>query len=204
MTAIAGSAGDVVGLVARRAGIDTYQANVVYMRADCEVCRSEGLEAQARVEIASSGRSVIATLHHVFAGWLGPNEAALSESAWRSLGLTGGRTLSVRHAPVLESERHIRSKIYGVPLDSEKLRVIMRDVAAARLSDLHLASFVTACAGGRMSFDETIALTRSMIDVGERLTWPFSPVVDKHCVGGLPGNRTTPLVVSIVTACGLG
>src|SRR5690606_33271524 len=29
------------------------------------------------------------------------------------------------------------------------------------------------------------------------------PVMDKHCVGGLPGNRTTPIVVAIVTACGL-
>ena len=33
-------------LVARRAGIDTYQAAVVYMRADCEVCKAEGYEAQ--------------------------------------------------------------------------------------------------------------------------------------------------------------
>lgn len=28
-------------------------------------------------------------------------------------------------------------------------------------------------------------------------------VLDKHCIGGLPGNRTTPLVVSIVSAAGL-
>lgn len=28
-------------------------------------------------------------------------------------------------------------------------------------------------------------------------------VLDKHCVGGLPGNRTTPIVVSILTAAGL-
>ena len=191
------------GLIARRAGIDTYQAPVVYMRSDCEVCRSEGFEAQARVEISCNGRTVIATLHHVLADWLGHREAALSETAWRALGLAGGEMLAVRHPPVLESERHIRSKIYGAPLDYGKLRTIMQDVASARLSDLHLASFVTACAGGRMSREETVALTQSMIDVGERLSWPMSPVVDKHCVGGLPGNRTTPLVVSIVTACGL-
>jgi thymidine phosphorylase len=190
-------------LIGRRAGIDTYQAPIVYMRADCEICRSEGFEAQARVEITHRGRTLIATVHHVLADWLAHGEVALSEGAWRTLGLAGGETLAVRHPPVLESERHIRAKVYGVALDEDKLRTIMQDVVSNRLSDLHLASFVTACAGDRMSRDETVALTRSMVDVGERLSWPHAPVMDKHCVGGLPGNRTTPLVVSIVTACGL-
>lgn len=189
-------------LNARRAGIDTYQQPVIYMRADCHVCRSEGFESQARVELDASGRTIIATVNHVLADWLGHGEAALSETAWRALGVQDGETLGIRHPPVLQSVRDIRGKVYGLPLDYDKLLGIMRDVAANRLSDLHLASFITACVGDRMSPAETVALTRAMIDVGERLTWPGGPVVDKHCVGGLPGNRTTPLVVSIVTACG--
>ena len=48
-----------------------------------------------------------------------------------------------------------------------------------------------------------MALTRAMVDVGHRIKWPLSPVMDKHCVGGLPGNRTTLLVVPIVAACGV-
>jgi thymidine phosphorylase len=188
-------------LLARRAGIDTYQAPIVYMRADCHVCRAEGFESQARVELTAGTRSVIATVHHVMAPWLLAGEAGLSEAAWRGLDAGDGEVIGIRHPPVLESQRHIRSKIYGVPLDYGKLLAIMKDVAASRLSDLHLASFVTACAGDRMNGEETIALTRAMIDVGERLSWSNGPIVDKHCVGGLPGNRTTLLVVPIVTAC---
>jgi thymidine phosphorylase len=45
-------------------------------------------------------------------------------------------------------------------------------------------------------------LTRAMIDVGARLRWPHRPIMDKHCVGGLPGNRTTLVVVPIVAAAG--
>jgi thymidine phosphorylase len=189
---------------ARRAGIDTYQAAVVYMRGDCDVCRSEGFEAQARVELSWNGHSVIATVHHVYADWLAHDEAGLSEAAWRALHLQDGESLAIRHPPVLESARLIRSKSFGAELGYPELMAIMRDVAASRLSDLHLASFVTACTGeGRMSLAETTALTRAMIDVGERLVWPFAPVADKHCVGGLPGNRTTLLVVPLVTACGV-
>jgi thymidine phosphorylase len=189
-------------LVARRAGIDTYQAPIAYMHADSPVCRSEGFEAQARVELTFTGRSVIATLHQVRASWVGPDEVALSEAAWKALAAADGDLVDIAHAPVLESLRYIRSKVYGEPLDDPKLLAIIRDVAANRVSDLHLAAFVTACSGNRMSGAETIALTRAMIAVGEQLHWARGPVVDKHCVGGLPGNRTTPLIVSIVTACG--
>lgn len=47
------------------------------------------------------------------------------------------------------------------------------------------------------------ARTRAMIDAGQSITWEQEITVDKHCVGGLPGNRTTPIVVSIVAPCGL-
>ena len=46
----------------RRFGIDTHQEAVIYMRADCEICRSEGFEAEARVEGRHGGRAVTATL----------------------------------------------------------------------------------------------------------------------------------------------
>ncbi len=42
-----------------------------------------------------------------------------------------------------------------------------------------------------------------MIDTGDKIDWGVTPVADKHCVGGLPANRTTPIVVSIVAANGL-
>jgi thymidine phosphorylase len=80
---------------------------------------------------------------------------------------------------------------------------IVDDIVAGRYADVHLASFVTACAGDRLDLDEITSLTRAMIDTGTRLEWSGSLIVDKHSVGGLPGNRTTPIVVSIAAAFGL-
>ena len=42
-----------------------------------------------------------------------------------------------------------------------------------------------------------------MVDAGDRLTWSSEVVLDKHSVGGLPGNRTTPIVVAVVASHGL-
>jgi thymidine phosphorylase len=187
----------------RRLGIDTYQEPVLYMRRDCPVCRSEGFEAQSRVEVSLDGRTIVATLNVVDGDFLPPQQAGLSESAWRLLGAREGDEAGLRHPPPLESLGHVRAKVHGRRLTPEAARAVIRDVAAGRYSDLQLAAFVTACAGDRLDLDETIALTHAMVDAGERMTWGPGPVMDKHCVGGLPGNRTSMIVVPIVAACGL-
>ncbi|WP_081247569.1 thymidine phosphorylase family protein [Variovorax paradoxus] len=190
-------------LLARRAGIDTYQQAVVYMRSDCAVCHAEGFQSQAQVEVIAKGRHLFAILHQVNSDWLRGDEIALSEAAWALMGAAEGEELVVRHPPILDSLAHLRSKVHGGRLDYAAVRALMEDVSRGRLPDIHLASFVTICAGRGLDLDETVALTRAMVDVGERIDWGTSPVMDKHCIGGLPGNRTTLLVVPIIAACGL-
>ncbi|NPA76785.1 MAG: thymidine phosphorylase, partial [Candidatus Diapherotrites archaeon] len=50
--------------------------------------------------------------------------------------------------------------------------------------------------------DETVALTEAIVDSGESVVIEKEPVVDKHCIGGIPNNRTTMLVVPILTSLG--
>ncbi|MDR6539124.1 thymidine phosphorylase family protein [Variovorax soli] len=190
-------------LLARRAGIDTYQQPVVYLRSDGHVCRAEGFQSQAQIEVIAGGRHLLAILHHVDSDWLRQDEIALSEAGWTMLGAANGDEVEVRHPPVLDSLAHLRTKVHGGRLDHAALRALMEDVSHGRVSDIHLAAFVTVCAGGGLDFDEMVALTRAMVDVGERIDWGVSPVMDKHCIGGLPGNRTSLLVVPIVAACGV-
>jgi len=187
----------------RRLGIDTYLEPVLYVHLDDPVCRSAGFEAQSRVEVLLADRSVLATLNVVKGEFLRLGEAGLSEAAWQALRGEEGALVTLRHPPPLESLGHVRAKIYGRRLTPGALGAVITDVAAGRYSGMQLAAFVTACAGDRLDLEETVALTRAMVDAGERMAWGQGPVLDKHCVGGLPGNRTTPIVVAIVAACGL-
>jgi len=196
--------GELPPLRLRRLRIDTYTEPVVYMRSDCHVCRAEGFAARERVEVRLGARSVIATLNVVTGGeLLAEGEAGLSEAAWRLLGASEGEAIEIVHPAPVESLRHVRGKLYGARYDQAALRTVIGDIVAHRYSDLELAAFVAAGAADRLDLEETVALTRAMIDVGERLEWHARPVLDKHCVGGLPGNRTTPVVVAIAAACGL-
>src|SRR5688572_25136650 len=187
----------------RRLGIDTYDDPVIYMRADCAVCRSEGFDAHSRVTARLNGRSIIATLNIVSSGLLQADEAGLSESAWKLLDAREGDRVSLSHPEPVDSLSHVRAKVYGARLDEGAIHSIIKDVAARRYSDIHLSAFITACAGDRLDARETIAITRAMVAVGEQISWGRAPILDKHSVGGLPGNRTTPIIVAVAAAAGL-
>lgn len=182
-----------------RVGIDTHQEPVVYMRADCPLCRSEGFDAQSRVIVRVADREIIATLNVVHGNWLWPGKVGFSEAAWQALQPADGVPATFAHPPAVESMSDVRAKIYGHEFNRTQLERIVQDIARHRYSDVELSAFVTACGGNRMSLREITALTEAMIGTGERLSWPAEMIVDKHCIGGLPGNRTTPLVVAIVT-----
>ncbi|HEY8329076.1 MAG TPA: thymidine phosphorylase family protein [Rhodanobacter sp.] len=185
-----------------RAGIDTYRQPVVYMHRDCAVCRAEGFAALTRVLVRSGHREMVATLNVVTDDRLALDTAALSEAAWKALDPGPDAWAVFSHPSPPASAPALRAKVFGQRLDEQDFLGLMRDTVDNRLSDIELAAFVTACAGERLDHQETIGLTRAMVSVGQRIDWGSGTVLDKHCVGGLPGNRTTPLVVAIVAAAG--
>lgn len=190
---------------ARRVGIDTRHEAVVYLPRDSAVSRAEGFEALSRIQVTLGDRSITATLNVAdpSLGLIAQDEAGLSESAWTRLGARDGDLVSLSHPPPVASLRHLRHKMSGGRLGPRAMAEVIEDVVAGRYAELHLSAFVAACAGGGLDFDEVVSLTRAMVDRGARLSWGARRVVDKHCVGGLLGNRTSPIVVAIAAAYGL-
>ena len=190
-------------LRAKRLGIETQHEPIVLTHADCPVARSEGFGARAQVELSANGRTALATLYQVSSGIVGLDEVGLSETVWHRLDVPNGAEIKVRHPQSLDSMSFVRAKVYGHRLDRDQLGTIIKDVVAERYTDVELAAFITAFSSQPIQLAEMVALTHAMVEAGDRLTWSGSPIVDKHCVGGLPANRTTPIVVAIVAAAGL-
>lgn len=184
-------------------GIDTYKEAVIYMAKDCDICISEGFEVHARILVSLHGHEILATLNTIAGDLLGPNEASLSNYAWCTLGAKEGDFITLSHPFPLKSLSYVRSKIYGHSLSQRQINAIVSDISKGFYSDIHNATFLTACAGGRLSIEEITHLTTSMVNAGEKLTWPNEKIVDKHSIGGLPGNRTTPIIVPIICSLGL-
>jgi len=194
---------DLHQLAARKLGIDTHSETVVFLRKDSVICRSEGFTSHNRILLTSLNGQVIATLYQVEGKFLSRNEAGLSDSTWQLLGLREGDTIRAQHAPAVDSLSQMRRRVFGQRLDADAIHHIIGDMVAGRYSAIEIAAFITACTATPLSVEEIVPLTQAMVSNGERLRWNSPVIADKHSVGGLPGNRTTPIIVAICAALGL-
>jgi AMP phosphorylase len=120
----------------------------------------------------------------------------------RRLNIISGDILEVEIARRPESLEYIREKINGGRLTSRKIERIVGDVVEHHLSDIELAAFVTSLHIHGISMEEVEALSRSMIWSGKTIDFQKSPILDKHSIGGVPGDKTTLVVVPTVSAAG--
>lgn len=183
--------------------IDTQKESRIYLHKDSDICVSEGFVAKNRLLVELNGQKIIASLIIVESDILAVNEACLSKYAWNYLNAKEGDFINVQHAKHLYSLKYLRHKIYGNELNYQQIKSIIKDITHGYYSNIDISAFLTAFST-KVSKDEIIHLTKAMVDVGDRIIWPKNDIiVDKHCIGGLPGNRTTPIVVAIIAACGI-
>lgn len=191
-------------LALRRVAIDTYRENVAYLHRDCAVYRAEGFQALSKVEVRANGRRILATVNVVDdPAIVGCDELGLSEDAFRQLDIVDGHTASVSQAEPPASIGALHRKIAGERLTREDFHSIVRDIADLRYSKIELTAFVVATNREEMDREEVFFLTEAMVVSGRKLDWHDPLVVDKHCIGGIPGNRTSMLVVPILAAYGV-
>ncbi|MBU0498754.1 MAG: thymidine phosphorylase family protein [Gammaproteobacteria bacterium] len=196
----------VNNLKLRHVAIDTYRENVAYLHRDCPLYRSEGFQALSKIEIhkAGDGPPVIAVLNVVGdPAIIALGELGLSEQVFAQMGLPEGSAVRICHAALPGSLAAVHRKIGGDRLTQSDYREIAKDIVENRYSRIELSAFLVSCAETGMEREEVLYLTRAMVETGSHLDWGEPLVVDKHCIGGIPGNRTTPLVVSIVAAHGM-
>jgi len=190
-------------LAARPLALNTFRENVIVLARDSTALRPERLAGIRKVEVRAGGRTLLASpIICDDPAVVGPDDAGLPQPAFRRLGVRPGDIVEVAPARTPRTIDALRAKIAGEALSAADYLAIAADLAAHRWSDMEIAAFLVACASF-MTPDETLWLCRGMIAAGGRLSWPRDLVVDKHCIGGIPGNRTSLIVTPIVAAHGL-
>ncbi len=99
---------------------------------------------------------------------------------------------------------HIIKKIMNkTPVVQDDFKLLVNDIVEENLSDIELSAFITSTYIHGMTDDEVEWLTRAMIETGDQIEFDTHPIMDKHSIGGVPGNKISLLVVPIVAASGL-
>ncbi len=156
----------------------------------------------ARIEVAYRGTKLILPIN-ILGKFLSEHQISFSQEAVDHLRLRAGANVEVYPALETQSSRYILKKLDGKELSKKEIYSIIKDVVDNALNEAEIAYFVSGVYHHGMSFKETIFLTEAMAQTGRILKWPSMKIADKHSIGGVPGNRTTPIVVSICAAAGV-
>jgi thymidine phosphorylase len=164
--------------------------------------RAEVFRGFSRVELRRNSKVLLATLILTDDGLVAPDELGLAEPAFHRFAEPVGSLVTVTPATPPNSLDAVRAKIQGRSLSAAEISAIIDDVSHYRYSDMEIAAFLIGSASF-MTNDELLALAHAMAQAGTQLTWDRPIVLDKHCIGGIPGNRTSMIIVPIVAAHGL-
>lgn len=97
----------------------------------------------------------------------------------------------------------IRQKRDGKVLSAAEIQGFVTGLVDASFNDAQVGAMAMAIVQQGMNVDETIALTRQMMNSGDVLQWPEldGPIVDKHSTGGV-GDKVSFMLAAIVAANG--
>jgi AMP phosphorylase len=165
-----------------------------------KTAKNMSLHMNNRVSIKTKKKRIISLVD--FSKAINRNEIAVSDEIVKSLKVKTGDIVDVRVAERPHSIDSIKKKLKGQELTKGEIKDLIRDIAENELTDAEIAFFISAVYEKGMSLRETKDLVSAMIESGSKLKLR-GKVADKHSIGGVAGNRTTPIVISICTTAGL-
>ncbi len=164
-----------------------------------------GIHALDRVKIKKRGKNSksVSTITNTIEGLVGKNEIAVSSELKDKLNLEKGQKVEVKISLTPKSVFNIKKKLDGKKWTPKEIKEIISDIVSNSLSESEIALFISVMYDKGMSMNETISLIDAILETGNKLDIKKRMVADKHSIGGIPGNRTTPIVVAICASAGL-
>jgi len=106
--------------------------------------------------------------------------------------------------PAVNAKALIRKTRDGERLTAEEIDFLVRGATTGQVPSYQLTAWMMAVYLRGLSVEETVHLTRSMLDSGERIAFSglSYPPADKHSTGGV-GDKLSFLVAPLVAAAGV-
>lgn len=179
--------------------LDLQVGNKLIVALNAEDAQELGIMLFDRVEIKTNGKKAFIAIADIEQG-IRRGEIGIYKGINEHMGLKGGESLIISPAEEPFSVTYIKRRMKGNFLESQEIKTIVEDTVARRLSNVELTAFITALDFYGLTKDEAVAMVKAMVASGDKINWGKNVVVDKHSVGGCPGDKTSLLVVPILAS----
>jgi AMP phosphorylase len=163
---------------------------------------SKKLNVHVDEKVSLNSKKIYAVVD-IFQKLVKDDEIGLSEELSILLNKKNGEELEVSVAPLSYAGAIISKKIAGQELNEKEVDLLISEIVKNNLTESEIAYFISAEKFSGMSFKEICFLIKAMVNNGKKISFGDRIVADKHCIGGIAGNRTTPIIISICASAGL-
>ncbi|MEM2115713.1 MAG: thymidine phosphorylase [Candidatus Woesearchaeota archaeon] len=169
--------------------------NVLFLPRD--IARDLGLSEEDKVVVRCNGKSVVCVVNIT-----NFDKIYVSKNVVQELNVKNHfkGTLNVLEKPLAMT--YIRKKLDGYTLNAKEIDEVIRAIVCDEVGSVEKTFFIAGSYFYGLSDQEIVDMIKSIVKYGKKISFN-GIVVDKHCAGGVPGNRTTMIVVPIVAALNL-
>ena len=167
---------------------------------DDSVAQLLGVKPHERVKVRYGDKEIVAIVN--VAGEIAQDVILASDDVFRYLEAEDGSEVEVTLSPPPSSLEYIKNRLKGTRLSYKEVRAIVEDIVSGSLSEIELTALVTTMYHVGMSVEEMYYFSKAMAETGEILELNRKPILDKHSIGGVPGDKTTLVVVPVIASLG--
>lgn len=130
--------------------------------------------------------------------------AGINPVKMREFNIKDGEEIHLTPSGVEGVTRIIRRKMQKRTLTDTEINTFISALNMGMLTNAHTAAFGAAVEINGMHEKETTAVAQAIYNHSKTFKLPKGKsIVDKHSIGGIAGNRITPLMIPIIAAAGL-
>jgi AMP phosphorylase len=186
-------------LKAKIVGLEAEKPIVILNKEDADEIDVRPLDRVELILGKQRGTAIVNVATH----FVNPGEIGLYGEIAKHMKARHNERIDVNPSAPPSSIIYIREKLSGKTLKDDEIKQIVEDTVHRKLSEIEMTAFVTALYNHGMTTGEVAALSKAMAFTGDVLDLGKKKIFDKHSIGGVPGDKTSMLLVPIVGAAGL-
>jgi len=92
----------------------------------------------------------------------------------------------------------------GESISYDEMFAIIKDISEGKLSEVMMTYYVASSFFYPTTDEEMYQTAKAMAETGIMFHYPKGEIIaDKHCIGGVPGNETTMILIPIIASLGI-